>query len=192
MANKTTEHMRMLDTIAFQISKDQLDVNTVSKYKFEERAYIHQVAGLYRQMETQKGNDDFLKKAKKLKEEYRREYIRTRNDLHFCRKEYEWWVQRAHAIMIEEAKLVKQINECSADVLNTALHIIDLYSRKDIYCKLLKMIKKGALTQEEVKEYINNCDTFTEQEDKDAAYKMLQEYLDLIAAERSVDLFRSE
>lgn len=192
MSNQLTERMRMFDTIAYQIAKGQADLQGISKYKFEERGYILQLAGLYSLMLTQRADDNFIKNAKKLKEEYRKEFRRINTDLYFCRKEYEQWVQRPHAIMIEEAKLTKQMKECSLDVLDTALHIIDLYSRKDIYCKLWKIIKKGTLTQEEVKEYIENCTTMPTQEDKDTAYKILQEYLDLIAAERTVDLFRGE
>ena len=192
MANKITERMRLFDTIAYQIAREQVDINEISKYKFEERAYILQLAGLYKQMSFQPENEELKKKCKKLKEDFRREYRRTHTDLYFERKHYENWVQMPQALMIEETKLAKQINELSPDILNTALKIIDIYSGKNIYCKLYKIIKKGTLTQDEVKEYINNCDTFPEQIDKDTAYKILQKYLDLIAAERTVDLFRSE
>ena len=192
MANKITERMRLFDTIAYQIAREQVDINEISKYKFEERAYILQLAGLYKQMSFQPDNEELKKKCKKLKEDFRREYRRTHTALYFCRRQYERWVQRPRKLLIEKAKLVKQIKEKSTEVLKTAFRIIDIYSGEDIYEKLWEIHYKGILTPEEIKDYINNCDTFPEQIDKDTAYKILQEYLDLIAAERTVDLFRSE
>ena len=192
MANKITERMRLFDTIAYQIAREQVDINEISKYKFEERTYILQLAGLYKQMSFQPENEELKRKCKKLKEDFRREYRRTHTDLYFERKHYENWVQMPQALMIEETKLAKQIKEKSTEVLKTAFRIIDIYSGEDIYEKLWEIHYKGILTPEEIKDYINNCDTFPEQIDKDTAYKILQNYLDLIAAERTVDLFRSE
>lgn len=192
MSNEFLERMKRFDTIAYRISKNEIDITYVSRFKFEERAYILQLAGLYSLMGTHKADDSFLEKCKELKEDFRRQYKKMHTDLYFCRKDYEWWLKSTRDLERERTRLTKQINARSPEVLNTALHIIDLYSRENIYCRLWEIIHKEVLSKEEIEEYINNCTTVPNKADRTAAFKTLQEFIDLITEERTVVLFRDD
>lgn len=182
-----TQKLKDLDILANQLAQNQETYKKVQNLKFDERAYVLQLAGLYKLYKI--GGID-LEMCKKLKTIANTDFRQIQTELYFCRQEYDAWLHRAKIIYRLQNELTDQINSKSPEALNTALKIVDEYSRQHIFIKLYQHINQSALTDKDIEDYINHCDALPERADKESAEKILHEWIGLMINERVIDLFR--
>lgn len=177
-----------LDKLAYDWVQGEEDSLAFQGLRFDERAYVLQMANLY---SLNKLGILPLKRCQELKKKAVHEFAQTQTELYFAKRDYDMWAKRPYEVSKRLNELSLQIKNKDPQFVKTALEIIDLLTKQFVYVKLYNHICQSGFGDSEIEEIIRTCDKLPEKADKDAAVKTFYTWIDLIVNDKTLECFKS-
>lgn len=141
----------------------------------QESLYYMQMVYYYRLFDAGKIK---LSEARQAEQRIIANYSRLDNALRLSQENYHRTVALGLETNSERTKLVKQIRAGDRDFIITLLHLLDLYTGENIYCKIYQLMK-SPLTDDELDAMIAECPEeyrrgMTEEEARTAVWRVIR------------------